>query len=161
MSEPDRYFALITRQQRKLDYAPIIEHAFHEAVEVLGPNPSLTELARWLDGRVEPSASSKSGKWTAQTVKDWLYFDGIEPTEANLKGFWTETEGVNQSRKNKVRREAGHRFTAYEAWHKSKATIEYERGTERAAYEEQRLAEHLRQIEVAAQALRAALRIPH
>ena len=124
MADPDRYYALIARQRKKLDHAPVIEAAFHEAVTELGPNPSLTELSRWLSGRVKPNASSKDGaKWTAQTVKDWLYFDGIDPSEANLQSFWEDDDRRNKSQRNKWLREAGFRFTAFEAWRKTKGTI--------------------------------------
>ena len=161
MADPDRYYALVARQRKKLDYAPVIEAAFHEAVTELGPNPSLTELSRWLSGRVKPSASSKDGaKWTAQTVKDWLYFDGIDPSEANLQSFWEDDDRRNKSQRNKWLREAGFRFTAFEAWEKTKGTIAVVEGDERAEFQEQKLTEHFDRISGVAKTLRASLRIP-
>ena len=161
MADPDRYYALIARQRKKLEHAPVIEAAFHEAVTELGPNPSLTELSRWLSGRVKPNASSKDGaKWTAQTVKDWLYFDGIDPSEANLQSFWEDDNRRNTSQRNKWLREAGFRFTAFEAWEKTKGTIAVLEGDERAEFQEQKLTEHFENISRIAKALRASLRIP-
>lgn len=161
MADPDRYYALIARQRKKLEYAPVIEAAFREAVTELGPNPSLTELSRWLSGRVKPSASSKDGaKWTAQTVKDWLYFDGIDPSEANLQSFWEDDDRRNKSKRSKWLREAGFRFSAFEAWVKTKGTITIVEGNERAEFQERKLNEHFGKISKVAVALRAALRIP-
>ena len=161
MADPDRYYALIARQRKKLEHAPVIEAAFHEAVTELGPNPSLTELSRWLSGRVKPSANSKDGAtWTAQTVKDWLYFDGIDPSEANLQSFWEDDNRRNTSQRNKWLREAGFRFTAFEAWEKTKGTIAVLEGDERAEFQEQKLTEHFERISRVAKALRASLRIP-
>lgn len=161
MADPDRYYALIARQRKKLEHAPVIEAAFHEAVTELGPNPSLMELSRWLSGRVRPSASSKDGaKWTAQTVKDWLYFDGIDPSEANLQSFWEDDDRRNKSQRSKWLREAGFRFSAFEAWVKTKGTIAIVEGDERAEFQERKLKEHFEKISKVAVTLRAALRIP-
>lgn len=161
MADPERYYALIARQRKKLDYAPVIEASFHKAVTELGPNPSLTELSRWLTNRVKPSASSKDGaKWTAQTVKDWLYFDGIDPSEANLQSFWEDDYRRNKSQRSKWLREAGFRFTAFEVWEKTKRTIAVVEGDERAEFQERKLTEHFERISEVTKTLRAALRIP-
>ena len=110
---------------------------------------------------MKPTTSSKDGaKWTAQTVKDWLYFDGIDPSEANLQSFWEEDDRRNKSQRSKWLREAGFRFSAYEAWEKTKRTIVAKEGEERAEFQERKLTEHFERISGVAKTLRAALRIP-
>lgn len=144
MSETQRYLGLIERQKKKLDYAPVIEAAFREAVIDLGPNPSFTELAKWLTGRVHPSVSAKeNSRWVAQQVKDWLYLDGIEPTEANLLSFISGSRGWTGRRRNKWLRDAGFRFTAFEMWQRMRHTFLIVDGEERTEFLESKLHQYI------------------
>lgn len=162
MSDYDRYYALIKRQEAKLDFAPSLLEPFEESVLNLGPNPSRTELARWLTFHgVKPSPTARAeAKWTAQTVADWSSFDGIEPTKENLSAFDEELAAGNKSKRKKRMRSFGFRVSAMLKWNEVEGAILYVRGVERHAFDEQRLQQHLVRICEVAQDLRAALRIP-
>ncbi|MBX7459364.1 hypothetical protein K3152_14010 [Qipengyuania sp. 1NDH17] len=161
MSDTQRYLSLIERQRKKLDYAPVIEAAFRDAVIDLGPNPSFTELAKWLTGRVHPSVSAKeNSRWVAQQVKDWLYLDGIEPSEPNLRDFLSNCRGLPERRRTKWLRDAGFRFTAFEMWQRMKPTFLVVDGEERTRFLEGKLEHHMERTSKVARSLRSALHIP-
>lgn len=157
MSATERYYALLSRQERKLSYAPSVARAFRLAVTKVGPNPTLSALAAALDGKVKPSASSKLKKgWTAQTVTDWLSFDGIEPTEANIQAM-REDRLANPDDSAHRMRKYGARAAAVLLWLDVREDILRERGPDAFHWEQQRLAEHLMKISSEAKSLRAAI----
>lgn len=161
MTDPRRFYSILKRQQDKLAHAPTIERAFTQAVEKLGPNPGYTELARFLSGNVKPSATAKIGaRWTAQTVKDWLYFDGLEPTEQNIHALWEGGRDKNKTQRNKLTRKIGFRVVIAEMWERVAANIAAEKGEEHFLFKQKMLHNHLIEIERTAQKLRDTLRIP-
>lgn len=162
MADPDRYTSLVTRQKHKLDYAVELLPIFERAVDELGANPSNNELARWLNANeVKPSGTSKPhAKWTAQTVTDWIAFDGIEPSDENLRIVSQAMHGDNKGSRSKRLRVYGFRISAKLMWRQVEATVRCERGHERCTYEEERLEQHLLRVSNTANALRAALRRP-
>lgn len=160
MTDPQRYLALIKRQQNKLKYAPIIEAEFHDAVGELGPNPSLNELSKWLTGRVGPSATANLANWRPQTVHDWLWFDGEEPTEGNLETFVEKGRTMTKSQIRQWRRKMGFRVNILEMWNRVQFLISADWGEDRMLYLERELHAHLVEIEKVARRLRAALLIP-
>ncbi|WP_170003223.1 hypothetical protein [Pseudopontixanthobacter vadosimaris] len=163
MTDTTRYYSLLARQEDKLNYAPDVRRAFETAVIELGPNPSRTGLARWLTERgTKPSANSKrTVKWTTQTVTDWLMFDGIEPTDANIRAFEEGLTHCNKSARNKLIRNVGFRVSAMSTWRRVEETVRWLRGDERHAFDEKQLMLHLTRIAETAASLRAALRIPY
>lgn len=157
MSATERYYALLSRQENKVSYAPSVARAFQLAADKVGPNPSFSSLAAAVDGKLKPSASSKSKKgWTAQTVADWLSFDGIEPTEANIAAM-REDRAANPEDSAQRMRKYGARAAAVLMWLDVRDDILRERGAERFHWEQQRLADHLMKISIEARSLRAAI----
>jgi hypothetical protein len=148
MSNPARYTSLIRRQKSKLAYAHKLLPRLVQCVEELGPNPSMNEVARWLqERRIKPSANAKPGsKWVAQTVQDYLYCDGIDPT--------VDAVGREPSRYD------GFRVTASREFWKAEPTMRLMQGDERVDFERSQLDAHIRNVAEVAALLRSALRIP-
>lgn len=159
-----RYFSQLKRQRNKLKHAPLIVRAFERAVAELDANPSQTELARWLtERRVKPSAGAKAtSKWVAQTVTDWLTFDGERPTLASVVAHTEEYWKLkrNDISTKKLTREAGFRIVILHEWRSVWRNIEADSGTLRLEHDKRNLEQHLANIAEAAWKLRNALLIP-
>lgn len=149
MGDIPRYRSLMGRQKKKLAYARKLVPKLEQATVDIGPNPSLNSVARWLQNkRVRPSADSKPGsKWVPQTVQDYVYCDGVEPTEEVLRAPPDRSDGF--------------RVSAMRAFFGVEATIASVEGTERLNFERQYLDRHIEEISEVARLLRSALRIPH
>ena len=143
--DTDRYLALFKRQRQKLEYARKLVPLFEECVSEIGRFASSQEIARWLQERgVPPSANAKpDAKWVAQTVQDFLYCDGIEPTEDAVRLLSHRTEGMRV----KIVRE----------FRKAECHFDYNLGEGARAHLAEKLAVHLSEIKSTASAVRAAL----
>lgn len=82
--DPDRYYSLISRQAKKLDY--LERHllaVLEECAAQLPPAPSQQSIARWLREKGVPTSGHLDSKsnWVPQTVQDFIFVDGSEPDE--------------------------------------------------------------------------------
>jgi len=143
--DTDRYRSLFNRQQQKLEYANKLVPILANCAQEVGLFASYQEIARWLQERsVPPSAKAKPhAKWVAQTVQDYLYCDGIEPTEDAVRRTRVRAEGM--------------RVAIVREFKKVERYFDFTLGAGARDHYEETLAAHLKEIEMTAKALRAAL----
>lgn len=146
MSDFDRYISMIRRQKKKLEHARVITPALFDLALEIGRGQSLNEIAKGLTRNgVKPQEHAREGaKWTAQQVSDLVYLDGLEPISENL---WLSLPA------NKL----GFRVVACRDFSINRTEIRDRFGAERLHWEEERLREHVREIEEVALGLRRAL----
>lgn len=161
MTDPDGYYSNLNRQRAKLAYARSLLPHLQRCVQDVGPNPSYSVIARWLEEQgVKPSAGAKEGaKWNAQVITDYLLMDGLEPTTENIETYIQERDRANKLGQRKVARKFGFRITISARWRENEWKILSSKGEERRHYDEQQLAKHIDEVVKVASALRAALLI--
>lgn len=163
MADPDRYKSLISRQKKKLAYArkllPWLEEAAKDLDEGLLDSTSYNAVARWLTAKgVKPSENARDGaRFAPQTLKDYLFMDGLEPTEDALWGSGLPRRGENQKGQKHRIREEGFRVSAMREFQKCEGYIAGEFGQARLARERAMLERHLADVESVAKGLRQAL----
>ena len=163
MADPDRYKSLISRQKKKVAYArkllPWLKEAKQELDDGLLDSTSYNAVARWLTAKgIRPSENARKGApFAPQTLKDYLFMDGLEPTEDALWGNGLPKGGENQRGQKHRIREEGFRVSAMREFQKCEGYIEGEFGKARLDRERAALERHLADVASVAKSLRQAL----
>lgn len=143
VSDPDRYFSLIARQEKRLLYVESIFGDLREAGRQLPPRPSYNDIAAALKTlKLSTSQRSDAGtNWVAQSAQDLLNLDGPDYS-VGARDLDTD-------------RNEGFLIAVQRSFAKTEATIKVAYGSDRLEYERKRLQRHLGRIRAVAREVRS------
>ena len=89
-----RFVSVLKRQQKKVKHAKSLLPAFEKCGLNLTRFAALRERAQWLEENGAKPSIEGRGQWTAQTVTEFLWLDGAEPTPNAIQGRRRRNEGM-------------------------------------------------------------------
>ena len=147
MSDPHLFTSLLKRQRKKLIRARELVPWFTECGKSMLVNASLRDIAEFLEASGAKPTSEGRGKWTANTVNEFLRMDGDDPDDRFL---------------TLPNRSEGMRIKIWRAFDNAKHALDFQQpvGYGKGASDrfEAELESHCRDITVTAQSIRKALR---